>query len=138
MRIVFDMDGTLVGYGVGDGPYGAAVNPVMAKVLRNVREAGHETLLWTGATRAWYEMLSHRFPVLRSFDEVYAREDLPSAYRAKDGQVMFFKDLRLVGADVLFDNDPNHERRARELGLMQKYITVPTFGTMAIGTPGGI
>jgi hydroxymethylpyrimidine pyrophosphatase-like HAD family hydrolase len=135
MRAVFDMDGTLVGYGIGDGPYQSGINRKMVRTALKMKDDGHEILIWTGATRPWYETLARHFPALRMFDEVYTRNDLSPFYRADDGQVRSFKDLRLVRGDVLFDNDPNHERVAAALGLKEKYFTIPTFGEVGAGNP---
>lgn len=125
-RVVFDLDGTLVGF-LPDGRL--ALNRRMLSVARRLREAGHVLVLWTFGNRRWWREVARRFPVLReTFHEVYSRDELPGRRTRVPGGVELVKDIRLVDGDVLVDNDESHRRWARRHGLESRYVVVPTFG----------
>jgi phosphoserine phosphatase len=130
-RIVFDLDGTLVGF-ERRPPFRLALNRPMAEAAAGLRARGHTLVLWTFGNRPWWREVRRRFPVLRAlFREVHTRDDLPGRVTEGRGFPEPVKDVRLVRGDVLVDNDPAHYEWARRHGLAHRYVLVPTFGTVA-------
>lgn len=124
-RIVFDMDGTLVGFRDGT----LALNEKLARAAGNLRRQGHTLILWTFGNRRWWREVARRYPVLRRlFQEVYSKDELPGRLTEGRGWPEAVKDLRMVNGDVLIDNDESHLEWARRHGLAGRYILVPTFG----------
>lgn len=125
-RIVFDLDGTLV----GTRPDGSlALNKRLVKAAINLREQGHTLILWTFGSRGWWNEVAQHFPVLRMiFHEVYSKDELPGRTTRLHGKTEVVKDIRLVAGNVMIDNDEVHFEWARQHGLASRYIVVPTFG----------
>ena len=117
-RIAFDMDGTLVGYEQGREGFSASFRPQALDWISQVREEGDTLILWTLASREWYEEMAELFPILREFDEIYTQDDYPYPV----------KDVRVYNIDLLVDNDPGHREWAEQHGLEDRYLTVPTHG----------
>lgn len=125
-RIVFDMDGTLVGFRI-DGRL--ALNRKLVTVAERLRAQGHTLILWTFGNRLWWRKVARQYPVLRQlFREVYSRDELPGHVTEGRGFPEPVKDIRIVNGDVLIDNNDSHLSWARRHGLAQQYILVPTFG----------
>jgi beta-phosphoglucomutase-like phosphatase (HAD superfamily) len=120
------MDGTLVGF-KPDGSL--ALRPHVIKVLRSLKKQGHTLIIWTFGTRPWWREVRARFPILlHYFSEVVTREEIPQTVTTGRGFPEPVKDIRLINADVLVDNDPSHHEWAKRHGLGGRYILVPTFG----------
>lgn len=128
-RIVFDLDGTLVGF---DRHGRLVLNRALLSVAARHRQEGHTLVLWTFGTRKWWRKVARAFPVLRSvFHEIYSRDELPGRVTEGRGFPEPVKDIRVVRGDVLVDNEPAHYEWAKRHGLAKKYILVPTFGYSA-------
>ena len=134
MRIVFDLDQTLVGYARNGH---LMLNRKLLGVAEKFRADGHTIILWTFGNRAWWRHVARRFPALRAvFHEVYSRDELeghetraPMEFGGRRFTVpQRVKDIRVIGGDVLIDNDEGHHEWARRHGLASQYIRVPAFG----------
>lgn len=128
--VAFDLDGTLVGYWPTEKGLVAKLRPLAEKWIRDARSTGARVILWTFATRDWYEEMADQFPILREFDKVYTREDLMNHVTRTEGYPRVVKDVRKLDVDLLIDNDPKHAEWASRYGLSERYLTVPTFGEM--------
>jgi phosphoserine phosphatase len=134
-RIVFDMDGTLVGFRRNGK---LVLNAKLVRVAENLRAQGHTLVLWTFGNRNWWREVARQYPVLRQlFREVYTQDELPG-HETRSPMDFFghrvtfprrVKDIRVIRGDVLIDNDESHHQWARRHGLADRYILVPTFGT---------
>jgi len=125
MRIAFDLDQTLVGFVGGK----LMLRPGIIKVLHNLRQQGHTLILWTYANRDWWRHVRAVFPaLLYYFGEVFTREEMPGVITTGRGFPEPVKDIRLINADVLVDNDPAHHAWARRHGLAHRYVPVRSFG----------
>ena len=128
MRIAYDLDGTILG--MKDG-YKFFLRPGIVRKLVVLRKKGHTLILWTFGTREWWNMAKKLFPELQKlFDEVYTRDEIPPKVTRNGGIQEFIKDVRIVKADLLVDNDPAHLRWARRHGLARRYVLAPTVGDM--------
>lgn len=119
LRVAIDCDGTIVGHrNLRDGSLELELRPGVMGFLRELSLRGHALILWTIANRSWIRMLSARFPeIFELFDEVYTRDGLPCPW----------KDIRVIRADALIDDDLSYKRRAERLGFGHRYIWVPEF-----------
>lgn len=125
-RICFDLDGTLVGF-TPDGRL--ALRPNIVKVLAKLKAQGHQLSIWTFGTRPWWRKVRAQFPALLDyFSQVYTREEIPVHITEGRGRPEPVKDVRLIDADVLVDNDPAHYAWAKRHGLAHRYVLVRTFG----------
>lgn len=125
-RIAFDLDATLVGF-LPDGSL--ALRPHILKVLRNLKAQGHTLIIWTFGTRPWWRQVRAEFPVLLDFfTEVVTREEIPQTVTTGRGFPEPVKDIRLINADVLVDNEPAHHEWAKRHGLAHRYVLVKAFG----------
>lgn len=128
-RIVFDLDGTLVGFRSKGDQEVLALNTALVRVAQRRRAQGHTIILWTFGNREWWRHVRKQFPVLRTlFHEVYTRDELPGRITASGGRPEKVKDIRVVQGDVLIDNEPAHHAWAKRHGLASRYVQVPTFG----------
>lgn len=136
-RIVFDLDGTLVGEQRRGRKTGYALNKSLVGVAKKLRAQGHTIILWTFGNRRWWREVRHYFPVLkRLFHEVYTRDEMPGHvtrgvrehYGVKVPFCEAVKDIRLINGDVLIDNEPAHHEWAKRHGLARKYVLVRNFG----------
>jgi hypothetical protein len=124
-RIVFDLDGTIVGK-VHDR---YVLRPGMVSVIQNRKKQGDTVILWTFGNRAWWTRVKQMFPTLAHlFDEVYTKDELPGHVTAGAGGLAAVKDIRVIGGDVLVDNDPSHHEWAQRHGLASRYVKVATIG----------
>lgn len=135
-RVVFDLDGTLVGFRRRP-PFDLMLNRPMIQAAEALRARGHTLVLWTFGNRPWWREARRRFPVLGElFREVYTRDELPGRVTRTPAEFAGrrftipeeVKDVRLVGGDVLVDNDPAHHRWAARHGLAHRYVLIPMFG----------
>lgn len=125
-RIVFDLDGTLVGF---DRRGQLSLNRPLVQVAQTRRAKGDTVILWTFGNRRWWRRVAARFPVLRTiFHEVYTKDELPGHVTHGRGIPEPVKDIRIIAGDVLVDNEPAHQEWAKRHGLAQQYILVRTYG----------
>jgi FMN phosphatase YigB (HAD superfamily) len=113
--IAFDLDGTLIGHtNLGE----ITLRPQAEGWIKRARRKFRKVILWTLASRGWYDEVSRRFPLLLNFDAVVTREDWG----------MRPKDVRAYHLDCLVDNDPMHREWAiRNGGDANKYVVVNTW-----------
>lgn len=125
-RVIFDLDGTIVGKVLGR----YVIRPGILKVIQSRKAKGDTVILWTFGNRAWWHKVCKMFPQLALlFDEVYTKDEMPGHVTTlPGGQREHVKDIRVLGGDVLVDNDPVHHEWARKHGLARKYIKVETLG----------
>ncbi len=124
-RIIFDLDGTIVGK-VNDR---YVIRRGILDVIRGRRAAGDTVILWTFGNRPWWERVQKMFPQLAHlFDEVYTKDELPGHVTNGPRGPEAVKDIRVVGGDILVDNDPSHHEWARRHGLAHRYVKVSTLG----------
>lgn len=134
MRIVFDMDGTLVG--AWERPRGAEyrLNTRLYAEALELKRDGHEVILWTFGNREWWRIVRAWWPeLLEVFDEVYTRDDDLGKRINRTGvyHLDHVKDIRRINADLLIDNDPIHKRWAERKGMGEQYVVVRTYGGAA-------
>jgi hypothetical protein len=130
MRIAVDLDGTLIGAPPSDGGIRKSMlRSDLVQILSDFKRRGHTIILWTFGNRLWWQRVSDAFPILRSlFDKVYTRDEMPGRVTAVHEMFRAVKDIRLIDADVLIDNDSSHYDWAKEHGLESRYILIKTFG----------
>lgn len=104
MRIAVDMDNTLF------DEFGQQIRPGIPALLRQLRTDGHELVLWTSSTsgRALTLLADHGLDVF--FSDYRCREDYDPLNKGA------IKDLRLIGADAIIDDDPKHVEYAKSVG----------------------
>jgi len=124
-RIVFDLDGTIIGQVGGQH----VLRPGILDVICSRRRKGDTAILWTFGNRNWWRRVRRMFPELASlFDEVYTRDEMPGHMTNGPRGPEPVKDIRLIAGDVLVDNDPSHHEWARRHGLAHRYVKVATLG----------
>lgn len=126
-RVVFDLDGTIVGEVAGR----YVVRPGILQVIQARKAKGDTVILWTFGNRAWWRKVQSMFPAMRGlFAEVYTRDELPGHVTRSPGSYIpqVVKDIRIVAGDVLVDNDPVHHDWAKRHGLAHRYVKVSTLG----------
>ena len=128
MRIVCDLDGTLIGERLApNGEVYVRPRPGIHEFLEKLSRRGHRLVLWTAANAAWVRTVRGYFPALMSFfREIYTDDTLPAIDRAR-GYPRFFKNIYRVNGDVLIDNEPAFKLQAEQDGFGHRYILVPTF-----------
>lgn len=127
--IGFDLDGTLVGHWDRRDGMKVRLRPEAKKWIEAARRRSCRVVLWTFGNRAWYETVAKMFPILRTFDEVWTRDELPGHItRDPVRGPEPVKDVRRLDLDLLIDNEPAHMRWATRHGLSNRYCIVPTFG----------
>ncbi len=129
-RIVYDLDGTLVGsQKTPDGSERLILNTRLVRNAYKLKGKGHRIILWTFGTRGWWDTVRRAFPELpRLFHEVYTRDDFKHRFTMGRGIPEPVKDIRVIRGDVLVDNEPAHYLWAKRHQIPQKYVLVPTFG----------
>lgn len=126
MDCAFDLDGTIIGHWANqDGSMAVALRPEAERWISEARRSCRRVVLWTFGNRQWYEELAELFPILRTFDEVHTRDELPGRETVHGGFRERVKDVRMLGVDLLVDNDPSHGRWAERHGLARHYLLVP-------------
>lgn len=126
-RVIFDLDGTIVGN--VNGQY--VIRRGIVDVIKSRRQKGDTVILWTFGNRPWWRRVRQMFPQLANlFDEVYTKDEMPGHVTNAPGNVIpeVVKDIRVLGGDVLVDNDPVHHEWAQRHGLAHKYVKVRTIG----------
>lgn len=124
-RVIFDLDGTIVG-NVG-GRY--VLRRGIVDVIKSRRSKGDTVILWTFGNRPWWRKVRQMFPVLANlFHEVYTKDELPGHITRTANGPEPVKDIRVLGGDVLVDNDPVHHEWAARHGLARRYVKVATLG----------
>lgn len=124
-RVIFDLDGTIIGNVQGRH----VIRKGMLEVIRARREKGDTVILWTFGNRAWWNQVMKMFPILGLlFDEVYTKDDMPGHVTNGPQGPARVKDIRLLSGDVLVDNDPSHHEWAARHGLAHRYVKVRTLG----------
>ena len=140
MRIVMDLDGTLVGYFPTPRGEVHRLNRKLFSVAVNLKRQGHQLVLWTFGNRVWWRKVRSKWPELgRLFQEVYTLDDglahiTRARYQAYGVSIPGeepVKDIRVIGGDMLIDNNPSHKRWAERHGMGKQYILVKTFGEEA-------
>lgn len=104
MRIAVDLDNTLV------DELGKGTRPGIREFLGRLRARGHTLILFTQSTKARARIILRDHGLEEFFAEFCYREDWDR------DNVNPPKDLRLVRADALIDDDPKHVAFARQLG----------------------
>ena len=105
MRIAFDLDNTLV------DEFAKSVRPGARELLALLRAQGHTLILFTQSTRERARIILRDHKLEGAFAEFFFREDWDRQNRNPP------KDLRLINADALIDDDPQHIAFAQALGL---------------------
>lgn len=126
-RVIFDLDGTLVGK--VNGRY--VLRPGLVSVIQHRKLMGDTLVLWTFGNRPWWRRVRQMFPVLANlFDEVYTKDEMPGHVTMAPGKFIpeVVKDIRVLHGDVLVDNDPVHHEWAARHGLANRYVKVATLG----------
>lgn len=129
--LAFDMDGTLVGYWPApdrNGGFRVKLRPGTEDWIQEGRSEADRVILWTLANRNWYEHCARKFPILREFDEVWTCDDIENHVAFNNGKRVEVKDVRMLGVDLLIDNDPCHLKWAEGEGLEGHYLIVSTYG----------
>lgn len=127
--VACDLDGTLVGHWTRpDGQLEVALRPEAEEWLGKIRASSKRMVLWTFGNRQWYTSMAALFPILKIFDAVVTRDDLDPHVTVSGGRREPIKDVRVLGVDLLVDNEPAHLRWAERHGLADRYLLVPTFG----------
>jgi hypothetical protein len=121
MRIAFDLDNTLV------DELGKSPRPGIHALLVRLRADGHALILFTQSTRDRARIILRDHKLEELFDHFYFREDWD---RENDNPP---KDLRLVQADALIDDDPKHVAFARSLGKRGILVKAYRGGRTAAG-----
>lgn len=104
MRIVFDMDNTLV------DELGQKARPGIRALLEKLAADDHELVLWTSSSRERAKIILSDHEFERFFARFLFRED----YDPKNTGAM--KDIRKIDADVLIDDDPRQVDFANKAG----------------------
>lgn len=129
MRIVFDLDGTVIGIWRRGADMAIGLRPGAVEYIQRLKRAGHTPILWTFGSREWWRRVRGVFPVLRQlFDEVYTRDERPGKVTAGAYGVQNIKDIREIRGDYLIDNEPAHYDWAVRHGRASRYCLVPTYG----------
>ncbi len=111
MKIAVDMDNTLF------DDFGQKVRPGVLALLRELRQGGHELVLWTSSTRERAVKILAEHKVEPLFAGFRFRED----YDPKNTGAV--KDLRQIGADAIIDDDPKHVEFAKSIGKIGILVT---------------
>ena len=104
MKIAVDMDNTLF------DDFGQRMRPGIRELLMDLREDGHELILWTSSTRERATRILAEHRVVGLFTACLYREDYDPANTGA------LKDLRAIGADAIIDDDPKHVDFANSIG----------------------
>jgi len=131
LRVAVDLDGTLVGFFKTEkGTEELRLRVEAVDLVRQLKAAGHTVLLWTFGNRTWWNEVVQAFPVLEDlFDEVYTRDDELHHITHARGVAEPVKDIRVLKADMLIDNDPRHREWAIRNGFDPlQYQLVSQFG----------
>jgi beta-phosphoglucomutase-like phosphatase (HAD superfamily) len=104
VRIAVDLDNTLV------DELAKGTRPGIHAFLGRLRARGHTLILFTQSTKARARTILRDHGLEAHFAEFFYREDWDRENRNPP------KDLRLVQADALIDDDPQNVAFARELG----------------------
>lgn len=94
MRIVFDMDNTLV------DELGATVRPGIVALLERLKAEKHTLILWTSSAEWRADAILKDHGLKRFFSEIRCREHYDPENTGKP------KDIREVNGDILIDDDP--------------------------------
>jgi beta-phosphoglucomutase-like phosphatase (HAD superfamily) len=111
MRIAVDLDNTLV------DELGQRIRPGIPDLLRRLRSEGHDLVLWTSSTRQRALRILQEHGLRSEFSELCCREDYDPANAGA------LKDLRLLSADALIDDDPKQVAFASSLGKIGILVT---------------
>lgn len=111
MKIAIALDETLV------DADGAHLRPGMRELLLNLKDDGHNLILFTFSPYARARDILQKHHLTALFDRLVTREDYDP-----DGEGRI-KDLASVGADALIDDDPAQVEAARASGRPAVNIT---------------
>jgi len=103
MKIVFDMDNTLV------DEFGSELRPGIVNLLQKLVDNGHQLILWTSSTRRRALTILDDHRLKSYFQEFLFREDYDPNLEGRP------KDIRQVQGDVLIDDDPNQIQFAKSV-----------------------
>ena len=106
MKIVFDMDNTLV------DELGQKLRPGIKTLLQSLCDDGHELALWTSSSRTRAELILQDHALTEYFSDYIFREDYDPD---NDGKL---KDVRTINGDVLIDDDPKQIDSTNEIGKL--------------------
>jgi hydroxymethylpyrimidine pyrophosphatase-like HAD family hydrolase len=104
MKIAVDMDNTLF------DDFGQRMRPGIRELLLDLKEDGHELVLWTSSTRERATRILAEHRVVGLFAACLYREDYDPDNRG------VVKDLRAIDADAIIDDDPKHVDFAASIG----------------------
>lgn len=105
MIVVFDMDNTLT------DDLGQRVRPGIVRMLDRLAADGFILALWTQSTRLRARAILDHHDLTRHFATFVFRED----YDPENQNVR--KDIRRIDGGFLIDDDPDHVRHVKGLGL---------------------
>lgn len=105
MIVVFDMDNTLT------DDFGQRVRPGIVGLLEDLAADGFTLALWTQSTRLRARRILDGHDLTRHFRTFVFRED----YDPENQNVR--KDIRRIDGSFLVDDDPDHVRHVKGLGL---------------------
>jgi phosphoglycolate phosphatase-like HAD superfamily hydrolase len=111
MKIAVDMDNTLF------DDFGQRMRPGIRELLMDLKEDGHELVLWTSSTRERATRILAEHRVVGLFTACLYREDYDPANTGAP------KDLRAIGADAIIDDDPKHVDFATSIGKIGVLVT---------------
>jgi hypothetical protein len=117
-RIAFDLDETLgVPLIERNAIVGFQLRPGCLELLEKLRS--HCTLLlWSVSGRRYLDRCLS-FGLAGCFAQTYSWDELPASW----------KDVRLIGADLLVDDSPHHREAAQKHGIAGRYLVVPLYGS---------
>jgi len=117
-RIAFDLDETL-GVPLIDGTrmIGWQIRPGCHELLSQLRPK-FVLCLWSVSSRSYVDK-ALSYGLGHYFAETYSWDELPAPW----------KDVRLIEADFLVDDNPQYRESARDVGLESAYIVVPQYGS---------
>ncbi len=94
MKIVFDMDNTLV------DEFGSGLRPGIVSLLQKLEGEGHTLILWTSSTRERALTILNDHKLKPLFQRCLFREDYDPNHEGRP------KDIRTIKGDFLIDDDP--------------------------------
>jgi hydroxymethylpyrimidine pyrophosphatase-like HAD family hydrolase len=94
MKIVFDMDNTLT------DDFGKSARPGIKKLLTKLRKENHQLILWTNSKKDRAKSILEDHQLVPYFQKFIYREDYDPH------NMHLLKDIRLIKADFIIDDDP--------------------------------
>ncbi len=121
MKIVFDMDNTLV------DEFGSGLRPGILNLLNRLSHDGHTLCLWTSSTRSRALMILKDHNLRPFFEKCVFREDYDPENKG------LLKDIRRLKGEFLVDDDPKQieyvksiKKNGFAITPYRKYSNLPT------------